>query len=247
MRKKLEIMRQEGPDTASYVQTVIYETDDDHATVATALREQENWRMEDGTPYRERPVRWECSCLQKKCGACAMRINGLPRLACDTKLAECKGDTVKLEPLKKFPVICDLITDRSVLMENLKALSVWLNDTAEHKESGNDLAYEGSRCLQCGCCLEVCPNFLAGGPFAGMAVMVPFTRIIAQIPEAQKKEIAKNYQDGVYNGCGKSLACHTVCPAGIDIEKLMVNSNSAAVWKRWLKKGSLVLSRERKA
>lgn len=236
MKKKIEILRQDAPDTVPYLITVYYETDDENATVATALWQQELWETEKGLPFRDRPIRWECSCLQKKCGACAMRINGYPRLACDTKLSECKGETIRLEPLKKFPVICDLVVDRSIMMENLKALSVWLNTEAKHKERGNDTVYEGSRCLQCGCCLEVCPNFLTGGSFAGMAAMVPFSRIIAQIPSEQKKEIAKNYRRGVYEGCGKSLACRNVCPAGIDIEHLMAGSNAAAVWKRWFRR-----------
>ena len=64
----------------------------------------------DGIPVGE--IAWECSCLQKKCGACAMRINGVPRLACDTKIGDLKSKTVTLEPLKKFPVVRDLIVDR---------------------------------------------------------------------------------------------------------------------------------------
>jgi succinate dehydrogenase / fumarate reductase iron-sulfur subunit len=135
-----------------------------------------------------------------------------------------------LEPLKKFPVIEDLIVDRSIMFENLKRLKIWLEEKI--KNDGAEDAYDASRCLQCGCCLEVCPNFAAGGKFAGMSAGVPAARLLSECSDAQKREISDMYKRNIYAGCGKSLSCHGICPAGIDIEHLLVKSNAIAVWKR---------------
>ena len=142
-----------------------------------------------------------------------------------------KQGEITVEPLRKFPVVADLVVDRTVLYENLEAIHSWLGvDTRAH-EKKNDVLYEASRCLQCGCCLEICPNFYAGGKFFGMASMVPAARLLEELPKEEKKELRKKYRKHVYNGCGKSLACRNICPAEIDIEKLLVNSNAISVWK----------------
>ena len=65
-------------------------------------------------------IQWECGCMVRKCGACAMRINGRPRLACDTFLHTLKSRNITLEPLSKFPLVKDLIVDRSAVFKNLK-------------------------------------------------------------------------------------------------------------------------------
>ena len=118
------------------------------------------------------------------------------------------------------------------MRDNLTNMKIWFNSQTKADETVSDIMYESSRCLQCGCCLEVCPNFYVGSEFTGMAAAVPTARIISAVPEEQKKEIRTEYKKHIYNGCGKSLACRDVCPAGIDIDKLLVRSNAAAIWGR---------------
>ena len=222
MKILFEITRQKCANEDPYVQHVALETDD--TTVAQALD------IINADELAEDPVSWSCSCKQKKCGACAMLINGRPRLACDTRLSEFPKGKIMLAPLKKFPVVRDLSVDRSIMFENLKALGSWLEGTAENDTAG--ISYDASRCLQCGCCLEVCPNFYAGGEFFGTAALASASRLIAEAPDDEKKRLQKAYNEHFYKGCGKSLACRNICPAGIDAERLLVNSNAAAVWKR---------------
>ncbi|MDO4539054.1 MAG: 2Fe-2S iron-sulfur cluster-binding protein [Coriobacteriales bacterium] len=234
MRKLLQVLRRNAPEATPVWQTFAFESEDQDVTVATALRmlnERTNLRDVDGNPAE--PIRWESSCLQKKCGACAMVIDGTPRLACDTKLAALPRETVRLEPLRKFPVVADLLVDRSALMENLAEAESWLEGVAELPNKRWEIAYEASRCLQCGLCLEVCPNFSVQGAFGGMAAMAPLARLLAQAPKSQRSELAAAYREKVYGGCGKSLACRNVCPAELDIDKLLSRSNAAAVWRRW--------------
>lgn len=235
MKKILHIRRQASPTDEPYWQDFSYQTEDDGATVATALAEIAGRSADDFVEAQkgknDRPIAWEHSCLQRKCGACAMVIGGVPRLACDVRLSSLKKETVTVEPLRKFPVVEDLMVDRSTMMARLKELSVWYEGDA--KVSGEQMAFEASKCLQCGLCLEVCPNFAVDGTFSGMAAMAPMARLIAKLPDSQRKKLSEDYQKAVYEGCGKSLACRDVCPAGIDMDGLLARSNGAAVWRRW--------------
>ena len=231
MKYILDILRRERGGE-SFCQRFEYETENESDTVATAptkLNEKDDLVSADGSPARR--IEWECSCLQKKCGACAMVICGRPRLACGAVLSEFTGE-ITLEPLRKFPVVCDLVVDRSVLFENLKTLRLWLGSNAEFSEKYGELAFEASECIQCGCCLEICPNFCAGGKFFGMATVPITTRLLSQMTPKEYKEIARLYARHTFAGCGKSLACRDVCPKGIDTERLLVNANAMAIWKR---------------
>lgn len=223
MEITFEILRRKSAADKPYKQTVTADGERCE-TVAEALDQINTEKLSDD------PVQWERSCKQKKCGACAMLINGRPRLACDTKLSELGKGRIKLAPLKKFPVVRDLIVDRSIIFDDLRELGSWLDADAE--ADGTGISYEASRCLQCGCCLEVCPNFYAGGEFFGASALSASSRLTAETPEERSKRLYGAYGEHFYRGCGKSLSCKDICPVGIDTERLMVNSNAAAVWKR---------------
>jgi succinate dehydrogenase / fumarate reductase iron-sulfur subunit len=123
------------------------------------------------------------------------------------------------------PVVMDLIVDRSIMREDLKKMRVWMESEAVvHGEKKAERMYDASRCLQCGCCLEVCPNFCAGDQFFGAAAAVPTARIL----QAGGKT---GYEDHFYKGCGKSLACRDICPAKIDMDKTLSLANALAVWR----------------
>lgn len=233
MRYVLDIARgtAEGP---RFRQSFVFETDDPEATVATALTElgrREPLLDADGKVAE--PVRWECSCLQRRCGACAMLIDGHPALACDTKLAGLASASVRLDPLRKFPLVADLVVDRSSIFEGLARIGAWLDQEAPAAAKRADIAQEASRCLQCGCCLEVCPGFTLDGAFRGASAMMPLTRLLAEADPAERKRLAKDYRAAFYGGCAKSLACKDVCPAKLDLERLASRSNAAAVWGRF--------------
>ena len=234
MKKLIEVLRRTSASEEPWWQTFEFQIEDQEATVATALRAlNECADLRDVKGTSAAPIRWESSCLQRKCGACAMVINGSPRLACDTRLAELRGDRVRLQPLSKFPVVADLVVDRDSLMSTLIEAQAWLENDAELADRRWSVAYNASRCLQCGCCLEVCPNFSVGSDYGGMAAMVPLARLLSQAPKEQREALAKSYRETVYGGCAKSLACRKVCPAELDLDGLLSRSNAAAIWRRW--------------
>lgn len=74
---------------------------------------------------------------------------------------------------------------------------------------------------------------MPGGDFYGAAAFVPASRILSQLEKSNPQELTALYQKNIYNGCGKSLSCHNICPAGIDVEHKLSNANAVAVWKRF--------------
>lgn len=233
MRYLLDIARG-VPGEKPFRQTFAYESDDASDTVATALtainlRES----LTDVEGASAAPVRWECSCLQRRCGACAMLIDGRPGLACDVKLAECASTTIRLDPLAKFPLIADLMVDRTSIFEGLERTGAWLEHETGLAVKRSSEAMEASKCLQCGCCLEVCPNFALEGGFRGASSMMAVARLLAVADPSERKRLAKSYREAYYGGCGKSLSCQDICPAGLSVERLASRSNAAAVWGRY--------------
>lgn len=234
MKKILKILRRKSGDAKPYYEEFTFESEDEGATVGTALMQ-----ISQNTDFM-----WEHSCLQKKCGACAMIIDGKPALACDTRLSDSSGETVVVEPLRKFPVVRDLMVDRSAMTEKLMEMKAYpvsirtqsIEETLSPGENrqmqkDDETAFEASRCIQCGLCLEVCPNYHREGIFAGMGGMTPIARLLAKDDDIGKYAVYRKY---IYEGCGKSLACRDICPAGIDMDKLLSRSNREVLpfWKR---------------
>lgn len=181
------------------------------------------------------PVEYSCSCLQGICGACAMVINGEPKLACQTFLNDeqivKEYDVITIEPLSKFPLVKDLKVDRSILYDSMKSSRLWLESDAEIQDDDLDFEYEMSLCLMCGCCCEVCPNYDLGD-FVGAHIPVSASKLINQEKDSSHvKEIKRSYKNGFYNHCVKSLACEDSCPAGISTQRAISRMNRKSVWK----------------
>lgn len=228
MKKKLKILRYDKKAKQSFWQTFLYETDEEEATVAGALNDlnqKEDLKDIEGNPAK--PIKWECSCLQTKCGACAMLIDGMPQLACDAKLNADAREHMELMPLEKFPVVEDLIVDRKVMFDNLEKLQVWMEDKTQISVKDIEDVSETSKCLQCGCCLEICTSFFPGSGFAGTASLVPMARVLRNLSKGREEGMHKAYRKYIFEGCEKYNACHHVCPAGIDIAGLMAHTDAA--------------------
>lgn len=209
---KIRVKRQDGPGAAPYWQTFDF-SGKGRKTVAGILDEinyRDDLIDENGAPSRR--IRWECSCMQKMCGGCAMIINGIPALACGTFVDTEKEELLVLEPLTKFPVVSDLITDRSCILEHQKAALMYLGKKGVENEKEFANRYSVAKCIKCGLCLEVCPNYVGEeGRFYG-AVLANEAYLLYTSSEDRKKEIAKEYRRHFAAGCSKSLACRDICP-----------------------------------
>lgn len=68
------------------------------------------------------PIAFDYSCRGRVCGRCAMTLNGTPCLACVT-LVEDAGKN-EVTPLKHFPVVRDLIVDKTKVTDKVSVFSL---------------------------------------------------------------------------------------------------------------------------
>jgi succinate dehydrogenase / fumarate reductase, iron-sulfur subunit len=163
------VLRQDGPGKPAYLERHLVEYEPNMNVISALQKIAATSRTAEGRPVA--PVAWDCNCLEEVCGACTMVINGRVRQACtaliDRLLAD-KPAGIELRPMTKFPVIRDLVVDRSRMFQTLKKIRGWVpvdsyldmgpgpRQSQEHQE----LAYSLSECMTCGCCLEACPQYL---------------------------------------------------------------------------------------
>src|SRR5437899_9158945 len=89
-----------------------------------------DWVVLDGLNYvKDRldgtlSYRW--SCRMGICGSCGMTVNGEPKLTCATFLADYAPGPVRVEPLRNFPVIRDLVVDIGDFMRKLSKVKPWI-------------------------------------------------------------------------------------------------------------------------
>ena len=220
----VKIKRQCDPESKPYWQSFAY-NGSQHVPVSAvldALNYTDDLFDADGNPAAR--IRWECSCMQAMCGGCAMVINGVPALACATFVDELKGDTLVLEPLSKFPVVADLIVDRSIIYEQLTQAKAYLEQVATSDAKQRQHQYSVAKCLKCGLCLEVCPNYRPGGEFFG-AVLANESYLIASQSPDPDHPIVKEYKTHFGAGCSKALSCQSVCPMKIETLSSIMKMN----------------------
>lgn len=221
----VKIKRCAGAGFAPYWQTFRYDGKPEN-TVAAVLDELNySGGLSDINGIPAPRIQWECSCMQKMCGACAMMINGTPALACSVFLRSIKGDTLVLEPLSKFPVVADLIVDRSIIEENLRHADMFLGKYGGSDETDYAHRYTAAKCLKCGLCLEVCPNYCRGQNFFG-ALFANDAYLVHSMTADRKKAIQKEYHEHFARGCSKSLSCQKICPMEIPTLASMLKMNA---------------------
>lgn len=222
MEIEIRVRRQASPKAQPALQTFHY-SGDGNLTVA-------NWLTAiNREAAKENRIAWECGCMEAKCGTCAMRVNGNPGLACRFFLKDvAESGVILLEPLSKFPLVKDLVVDRSGMFQMLLEMKVWMEEKSTTSYGWDrSLQYRASQCLQCGCCLEVCPNFLAEGSFGGAAALVEAYKALEQSGQSDhRKEMAKMYRKHFYSRCGQSLSCQSVCPKELPLDEIQARMNS---------------------
>lgn len=177
------------------------------------------------------PVVWEQGCLEEVCGSCSMLINGKPRQACtaliDPLLQESDSDIITVAPFTKFPLVRDLIVDRSSMFENLKKVQAWIEvDGAYDRGPGpkisqntQEVRYILSTCMTCGCCTESCPQVNAHSKFVGPQIMAQ-VRLFNAHPTGRMQaaeRLRPLMEAGGINDCGNAQNCVKVCPKNIPL------------------------------
>ena len=191
------------------------------------------------------PIVWESNCLEEVCGACSMVINGKPRQACSALIDKLE-QPVRVAPMKTFPVLRDLIVDRSQMFNALKKVKAWipidgtydLGPGPRMAESKRQWAYELSKCMTCGVCMEACPNVNDRSSFIG-PFAISQVRLFNAHPtgEMNKEErLDALMEDGGIEGCGNSQNCVQSCPKGIPLTTSIAAINGETtkhLFKKW--------------
>ena len=228
------ITRQDGPDSAPYKETFHVPYRKNMNVISGLMEIQKNPVNADGEPTA--PVYWEMSCLEEVCGACSMVINGTARQSCSTLVDELEHP-IRLEPMDTFPVVRDLIVDSERMFDALKQIKAWipidgtydLGPGPRMPEKKRQWAYELSKCMSCGVCLEACPNVNDKSDFVGPAVLSQ-VRLFNAHPTGEMNASERLHglmEEGRIAGCGNSQNCVQVCPKGIPLTTSIAAMNRA--------------------
>jgi succinate dehydrogenase / fumarate reductase iron-sulfur subunit len=221
---RLSVRRQDTPASSPYWEEYEVPYRPRENVISVLMEIAKHPRTRDGKATS--PVVYDRACLEEVCGSCAMRVNGIARMAC-TALIDSLEQPVKLEPLAKFPIVRDLSVDRGSMFESLKRVKAWvpidgtydLGPGPRMAESERAYAYELSKCITCGNCLEVCPqvndrsSFMGAAPISQVALFNrhPTGRMLA----AERLEALMG--EGGLDECGNAQNCVRACPKSIPL------------------------------
>ena len=221
---KFIISRQETPDSAPYTEEFDIEYRPNMNVISALMEIRRNPVNTKGE--KTSPITWEMNCLEEVCGACSMVINGKPRQSCSA-LVDQLEQPIRLEPMRTFPVVRDLQVDRSRMFDSLKKVKAWipidgtydLGPGPSMAEKKRQWAYELSKCMTCGVCLEACPNVNSKSDFIGPAPLSQVRLFNAhptgELNKAERLEAIMG--DGGITNCGNSQNCVQSCPKGIPL------------------------------
>jgi succinate dehydrogenase / fumarate reductase iron-sulfur subunit len=179
------------------------------------------WKQDGSLTFRR-------SCKSGICGSCAMTINGVNRLACETQVLALGSSTITVEPLKGFAVIKDLAVDIDPMVEKLLAVKPYLitktppPSDAERIQSPAERArldglYE---CILCGACTSSCPSFWADERYLGPHAFLKAYRFIADSRDDAPGEHLDALDDkhGLWR-CHTIFNCVEACPKSLNPTK----------------------------
>jgi succinate dehydrogenase / fumarate reductase iron-sulfur subunit len=205
---------------------------------------------EDLIAKGEDPVAFDHDCREGICGMCGCMVNGVAHgplpgtTLCQLHMRHFKdGDELYLEPwrARAFPVIKDLIVDRSAL-DRLIAAGGFISVATGSAPDGNavlvpkenaERSMDAAACIGCGACVAMCPNASASLYMAAKIAhlgLLPLghperlSRAVSMVAQARTE---------LFGSCTNIGECEAVCPKGIKLETIaMMNRDFlAANWK----------------
>ncbi len=170
---------------------------------------------------------FRCGCKTGVCGSCAIRVNGVERLACKTHL----NDNDLIEPIKNTKVIRDLVVDLSHESKLLKNTKTYLHEKSSEKIETKDekLIDIQSNCILCQSCFSSCPVYEVNEQFLGPYALTRALRYVNDKKEANISEILSAIQDNGVWDCTLCGNCTVVCPQFIDPKTDIMNLRMKSV------------------
>lgn len=169
-------------------------------------------------------VRWNCKA--GKCGSCSMEINGVPKLACMTRMNDYPAEeTITCHPMKSFPVVKDLVTDVSWNYRQNQRIQPF--KPRPRDKDGNyrmlqqdvDRVQEFRKCIECYLCQDTCHvlrDHQKTDAFVGPRFMIRLASLEMHPLDTADRipKIKEEYGSGM---CNITKCCTVVCPEHIQI------------------------------
>lgn len=167
--------------------------------------------------FLDESLAYQWFCGVKKCGMCGVMVNGRPMLAC----WEGVQPEMVIEPLSNFPVVRDLVIDRSRYVRDMLALQPFLHRKLPYPGFPEPLsllqmagAAEAMHCIECMLCVAVCPAY--GTEFVGPAALVQLAKIALDPREGWSRARLAAEVGGIAH-CVSCYQCTQACPLGIGV------------------------------
>src|SRR6266511_1339458 len=191
---------------------------------------REDWVVLDALNYIKDKVdgslsyRW--SCRMGVCGSCGMMVNGEPKLTCATFLSHYTPGPVRVEPLRYFPVLRDLVIEMADFMVKLQEVQPWIVRREEKPLSAGeylqtpeelDIYKQFSMCINCMLCYAACPVYGLEPQFIGPAAIALAQRynMDSRDQGSQQRLDILSQHEGIW-GCTFVGECSKVCPKDVD-------------------------------
>ncbi len=242
MRVTFKIWRQDNPNAKGEFKTY----DVDGLTEDMSFLEALDHLNEQLVLKDEKVIAYEYDCREGICGQCGVFINGRAHgphdniTTCQLHMRSFKdGDIITVEPwrAKSFPIIKDLVVDRSAFDRIIEAGAYISSKTGTAPEANAipipkdiaDKAMDAAACIGCGACVATCKN--------SSAVLFTSAKInhFNNLPQGKAEALSRLEQmtfqmdlEG-FGNCSNTGACEVECPEGISI------SNIAEMNSSWLK------------
>ncbi|OGU55918.1 MAG: fumarate reductase [Ignavibacteria bacterium RBG_13_36_8] len=229
IKLKLKIWRQAGPKAVGKFVNYDIEVSPD-ASFLEMLDELNESLEGKGIE----PIAVESDCREGICGACGLVINGRPHghlpglTTCQVHMRHFKdGQTVYIEPwrAKAFPIIKDLVVDRSVFDRIMQAGGFVSINTGGIPDANAipiskdiaSLAMDAAQCIGCGACVAACKNASAM-LFVGAKVS-QYSLLPQGQPEKYRRvqAMVKVMDDAGFGSCTNTYACEAECPKQISV------------------------------
>jgi fumarate reductase iron-sulfur subunit len=158
---------------------------------------------------------FRCGCKSGVCGSCAVKVNGVERLACKTNIQN--GDLI--EPIKNSTIIKDLVVDVShetlVIEKVIDTIKSDDNNIELNKDDIKKIDLQ-SNCILCNSCYSSCPVYHVNKDFLGPFALTRALRYVNDKRLINKGTILDSIQSSGIWDCTFCSACTLVCPQNID-------------------------------
>ena len=233
MNIKLKIWRQPGPESKGGFKN--YDLHD--VSTDMSFLEMLDILNDDLERKGEDPVHFDHDCREGICGMCGLYINGRPHgpkqdiTTCQLHMRSFSdGEMITIEPwrAKSFPVIKDLVVDRSSFDRIMQAggyVSIRTGSAPDANEIpiskiNADEAMDAAACIGCGACVAACKNASA------MLFVSAKVSQLALLPQGKVESMARvesmvaQMDKEGFGACTNTGACSAECPKGIDLSHI---------------------------